>query len=49
MRRDIECVVVIADEQVEHAVACLACHGLDNLVGDGRDARVVDGDGVEGL
>jgi hypothetical protein len=41
--------MVIANEQVEHAVACPACHGLDDLVGDGRDARVADGDSIEGL
>ena len=41
--------MVVADKQVEHAVAHLACHGLNNLIGDGGDAQVVDGDGIEGL
>ena len=41
--------MVITREQVQHCVTGSASHGLDDLIRDGRDAQIADGDGVEGL
>ena len=41
--------MIVANEQVEHAVARSSSHGLDDLLGDGGDARIPYGDSIEGL
>jgi hypothetical protein len=46
---NVECVVIVSDKQVKHAVACSACHCLDDLISGQRDSRVADSDCIEGL
>jgi len=41
--------VVIANKDVEHHVTRSTCHAFDNLIRDGQDSRVADGDGIEQL
>jgi len=41
--------MVITGEQVQHCVTRTSSYGLDDLIWDGRYARIANGDGVEGL
>ena len=41
--------MIVADKEVEHCIIRAACHALDNLIGNGRDSGVVNGDCIEGL
>jgi hypothetical protein len=48
-RGDIKSAVVITDEEVEHGIARLTCHGLYNLISKRRDPGITDCDCIEGL
>jgi len=41
--------MVISREQIQHCVTGSAGHGFDDLIWDGRDTQIVDGDSIEGL
>ena len=41
--------MVVANEDVEHCVTRSTCHAFDNLIWDGWDSGVADGDGIERL
>jgi len=41
--------VVVADKDVKHCVTWSTCHAFDNLIWDGQDSGVADGDGIEWL
>jgi hypothetical protein len=41
--------VVVSDEEVEHGIACARGHALYELVDEGQDGGIADGDSVEWL
>jgi hypothetical protein len=48
-RGNVDGPVIVANKQIEHGTARPTCHGLYNLVSEGRNAGVTNRDGIERL